>query len=160
MERINKILQHKRYQKEYKKIEEDEKDRIYCKHDMQHFLDAARIAMILNLESNLLIPKDLLYATALLHDIGRHREYKKQDKHERSALPIARDILKNCNFTEAEIMAITDAIENHGNPEIKEEKSLRGIFYRADKAARGCFCCKAYKQCDWPDEKKNATIQY
>ena len=66
MERIDKILQHKKFQKYVKKNKKKEMNRIFCHHDLVHFLDVARIGWILNLD------KELLYGAALLHDIGRH----------------------------------------------------------------------------------------
>ena len=50
MERVNKILQDKQYQKCYKKIAKYEKKREFCRHNMVHFLDVARIAYIYVLE--------------------------------------------------------------------------------------------------------------
>ena len=46
MERVDKILQHKKFQKYVKKNKKAEKERIFCRHDMVHFLDVARIAWI------------------------------------------------------------------------------------------------------------------
>ena len=39
---------------------EKEKSRIFCKHDLQHSLDVARIAYILNLEADLKIEKEII----------------------------------------------------------------------------------------------------
>ena len=53
MDRVNAILKHKTYRKYYDQIEKIEKDRIFCRHQMPHLLDVARIAYITNLERNL-----------------------------------------------------------------------------------------------------------
>ena len=50
MERVNRILEHDGYQECLRKNETAEKDRRFCRHDMAHFLDVARIAWILNLQ--------------------------------------------------------------------------------------------------------------
>ena len=50
MQRVNQILETKEYRKYLKRNEKAEKERIFCCHDMGHFLDVARIAMILNME--------------------------------------------------------------------------------------------------------------
>ena len=86
MERVNQILQHAEYLKNIAKIEECESERIFCKHDITHFLDVARIAQILNLKEELHIPEELIYATALLHDIGRHIQYIEGTPHEKASL--------------------------------------------------------------------------
>ena len=69
MSRVQKILKHEKYIEYCKKIAKWEETRKFCGHDMVHFLDVARIAMLLNLEENEdPIPKDIIYGTALLHD--------------------------------------------------------------------------------------------
>ena len=49
---------------------------------MGHFLDVARLMMILNVKEDLKISDDMIYATALLHDIGRHIQYRQGIGHE------------------------------------------------------------------------------
>lgn len=65
MERVNQILQHTLYQSCRRQIDEKEKDRIFCGHDMGHLLDVARLAWIFNLEANQEISKERIYAAAL-----------------------------------------------------------------------------------------------
>ena len=55
---------------------------------------------------------------------------------------------------------MTDAILQHRNESVKEEKNLRGVLYRADKASRACFACKAEPECNWKDDKKNRSVVY
>ena len=71
MDRVNAILNHKTYRKYYDQIEKIEKDRIFCRHQMPHLLDVARIAYITNLERNLGYDREVIYAAAILHDIGK-----------------------------------------------------------------------------------------
>lgn len=158
MNRCNKIMQHASYQQYYNQIEACEKDRIFCHHDMVHFLDVARIAWIIALEEQIPVKKELLYAASLLHDIGRHMQYLEQIPHEKASAELALAILVDCGFDIDEQQIIVDAICNHRNAAIAEEKTLRGILYRADKKSRGCFCCKAEKECDWSLEKKNREL--
>ena len=94
MDRINRIYNSTMYRQELICIVEDEKNRVYCKHDIEHFLDVARIGYIINLENNLGYSKDIIYAIALLHDIGRHREYKEGINHHMASSEIAECILK------------------------------------------------------------------
>ena len=56
MERVNQILQHTLYQSCRRQIDEKEKDRIFCGHDMGHLLDVARLAWIFNRKSGSMQP--------------------------------------------------------------------------------------------------------
>ena len=58
MERLNTVLRHPLYQQYYKELREEERDRIFCCHQMEHLLDVARIAYIRNLENNLVYDSD------------------------------------------------------------------------------------------------------
>lgn len=158
MERVNQILSHKLYKKCYKKIEKHEKKREFCKHNMVHFLDVARIAYIYSLEENVQVDKELIYAAALLHDIGRFKQYEENIPHEKASLKYAPEILEDCGFSEEEKESILEAIREHRNKEIATENSFRGIFYRADKASRKCFFCKSEEKCDWKADKKNGKL--
>ena len=66
MERVNGILKDPLYRTCLSKIALFERDRIFCGHDMAHFLDVARLAYIFNLEENLGIEKEEIY-TALFY---------------------------------------------------------------------------------------------
>ena len=50
MKRVNAILVNPLYRECYARLEELEKDRIFCRHQMTHLLDVARIAYISNME--------------------------------------------------------------------------------------------------------------
>ena len=158
MERVNQILQHAEYLKNIAKIEACESERIFCKHEITHFLDVARIAQILNLKEELHIPEELIYATALLHDIGRHIQYIEGTPHEKASVPIAREILLECEFDNTETDLILYAIESHRTSTIKDEKNLAGIIYRADKLSRPCYACHVESECNWKKDKKNKSI--
>ena len=179
MERINRIIRHKLYLEYIEKIKLHEKDRIFCKHDTVHFLDVCRLAEIDWLKQqitgakqkdvmcfgkrdegreNAFVSREMLYAAGLLHDIGRWQEYEQGIRHEIASSILAPAILKDCGFTESETKEIVLAVSNHRNSEIKEELSLSGYLYRADKKSRPCFLCEAGKECDWSAEKKNLRI--
>ena len=55
MERVNRILNHPVFLEKLAKNQAAEADRRFCRHGMEHFLDVARIGMILNLQENLQI---------------------------------------------------------------------------------------------------------
>ncbi|WP_027398852.1 HD domain-containing protein [Anaerovorax odorimutans] len=158
MERINKILSNKIFKHYLYEIESCEKDRIFCKHDMTHFLDVARIAYIINLENNYNMEKDLIYAAALLHDCGKSIQYNYGIPHNIASCDIAKDILSTCDFTEKEISAIICAIRDHRNSKVINEFTLSELLYKADKMSRNCFNCSASKDCNWSNEKKNLKI--
>lgn len=158
--RVNRIRQHDSY-KEYLYLnEEAEKEREFCRHDMAHFLDVARIAQILNLKEGQQVEEELIYASALLHDIGRHMQYADGTPHEKASAMLAPSILKDCGFHEEEITAIIGAIESHRRKESAEVPGLDGLLYRADKQSRACFACKAEAKCDWKVDKKNTYITW
>lgn len=161
MEKINKILNHDLfnvYLSEISRMEENERE--FCRHDLTHFLDVARIAMILNLEEGLANAKELIYAAALLHDIGKHMEYKEQIPHEQASAVLAPRILRECGFEEPEVRLIVQAIAGHRADHLADAPTLSGLIYRADKLSRPCYGCRASERCDWSEEKKNLALKY
>lgn len=157
---MNAIYCHPRYQEEYQKLQETEKERIFCGHPMTHFLDVARLVYIFSLEENVEIDKEIIYSAALLHDIGRYEEYLYGTPHHEASVRIAGPILEDCGFNGKEIRQITEAILAHRDKTVKKEKNLNGFIYRADKMSRNCFICPSETQCDWNKKKKNMKIQY
>ena len=160
MKRIDEIMEHEVFKRELSSINEAEKNHMFCNHDMEHLMDVARIAWILNLEDSIGLDREMVYAAALLHDIGKGRQYKEGIAHEIAGGEIAKGILQDCGFSEEEIFRICRAILSHRDPSVKEDKNLRGVIYRADKASRACFMCKTSKECNWPEEKKNSHVIY
>lgn len=158
MERIDKISSHGLWRSCTEKISELEKDRIFCLHDTSHFLDVARLAYIENLERSLNISKELIYAAALLHDIGRHLEYTESIPHDKASAMIAGNILKDCGFDTQEQSIIVTAIAQHRTAEAAGKDDLAGLIYRADKKSRPCLFCKAEKICNWSIQKKNLNL--
>ena len=159
MDRIDKILNHDLFLYHLGRNNAAEADRRFCRHGMEHFLDVARIGMILNLQENLQIEQEWIYGAALLHDIGKHLQYEKGIPHERASGEIAPAILLECGFSEKEAEVITEAIYSHRNPAVKEEKNLKGLLYRADKASRACFACGAEADCNWKGDRKNKVLK-
>lgn len=102
MERIDKISDHPLWKWHMAQLKEAEKDRIFCKHGIEHLLDVARIAYIENLEQNCGVSKEWIYTAALLHDIGRFLQYSKGISHEEAGAELAEEILKDCGFKQEE----------------------------------------------------------
>lgn len=160
MERIDKILHNRLFEENVEKNAAAEVDRHFCHHDMGHFLDVARIGWIINLEEGLGLDRELIYAAALLHDIGRHDQYAEGTPHEMASAQRAREILEECGFEDRETREILEAIASHRDDCVAGEPSLRGLLYRADKASRPCFCCKAEQECNWKGSRKNLKVLY
>ncbi|PRR83408.1 HD domain-containing protein [Clostridium vincentii] len=157
MERVNQILENKNYRNYLKRLEDLEQEREFCKHTIEHFLDVARIAYIKVLEDNLNYSKEVIYAIALLHDIGKILEYEEGIPHHRGSVEISKEILKEIDFTEEEKASILTAIEEHREG---SEKELSKLIYISDKLSRNCFNCRAEKKCYWSEDKKNFNIRY
>ena len=159
MERVNAILNHSKYRLYISNIEEREKNREFCKHNLEHFLSVARICYILSLEEKLNIDKEIIYGASLLHDIGRYLEYEKNIPHDEGSVILSKEILEECDFKTSEIDEIIRAIKNHREETISTN-SLSYILYLSDKLSRECFCCEAIDKCYWKKEIKNITIKY
>ena len=158
MDRVNQIWKHPLYQTELHKLQLLEADREFCRHTPEHFLDVARLAYIRALEENYSVSKELIYCTALLHDIGRARQYEDGTPHDEAGAIIAGQILKELGFPPEEMEAIVSAIRGH---RAETNQTILGqLIYRADKKSRNCFSCKAEPECYWSPAKKNMTIQY
>ncbi|MCM1535101.1 MAG: HD domain-containing protein [Clostridium sp.] len=159
MDRIDKILNHDLFLYHLRKNQEAEADRRFCRHDMAHFLDVARIGEILRLEEEPELDREWIYAAALLHDLGKHIQYEDGTPHEMAGAEIAPVILKDCDFSEEESRRIVEAILGHRDEKSAGERNLKGILYRADKASRACFACTEEKNCNWKAGKKNLKIK-
>lgn len=161
MKRIRKIQSHILFQEIWKKLQEAEEDRIFCRHTMEHFLDVARLMYIYSLEDGAAIRKDVIYAAALLHDIGRYEQIVHGTPHDLASARIAEEIMMDCGFEKNERMMVQNAILGHRSKEsAASEECLTAYLYRADKKSRNCFSCPARLECNWPQEKKNLWIEY
>ncbi len=179
MERIDKIMTHKLFGQCMAKIEEAERERVYCRHHLAHALDVARIAYILNLEEHGPLAQDVIYAMALLHDLGRSVEYETGTSHHEAGAELAMRILPECGFTRQEVSEISKAISGHqyagqpvsfvsaGNVRANDADQTedtadyaKSLLFRADKLSRNCYDCLASKTCYWDEDQKNNRIIY
>lgn len=186
MERVNRILRHPDFIRLQEELDRLELDRRFCRHGMQHLIDTARLAYLFALESSADLPKDVIYAAALLHDIGRAEQYRNGTPHDVAGCAAAEPILAECGFAEEERDMILTAIGSHrkeksrvsGGAENRAGKAeqiaegsgtqkkamakeaLAAILYHADKKSRLCFLCNAEAECNWAKEKKNMTLEY
>jgi len=182
-DRIVQIMKDPRFLEAMKQTADFERTRIFCRHDWQHLLDVARIMQVLCMRASLPVPDDLIYAAALLHDIGRASQYADGTPHDIAGMQIAGPILSDCGFTPVERDLILYAIGRHrshaalpaGGKHSLESKNLESndpgkggytetiktrfaqIMYAADKKSRPCYACNARKDCNWPEERKNKS---
>ena len=157
MENINIILNNKEYKQALEKLSEYERNREFCNHTIEHFIDVSRIAYIMVLEEKLSVSKEVIYAIGLLHDIGRVKQYEEGIHHDIASVEMSKEILKETSFTDEEINIILNGIANHRK---ESDNKVEEIIYKADKLSRQCFNCKAEKECYWSSEKKNFKITY
>lgn len=161
MDRVNAIVSHPVYKEYYERLEGLEQDRVFCRHQMPHLLDTARIAYILSLEQGVEVEKELIYAAAVLHDIGKSLQYEKKIPHEIAGAEIAAEILdslpEDMRFSGEEKRRILTAVRGHRK--LREDaEPLERLLYESDKASRMCMACPAEPVCNWSKEKKNMEI--
>lgn len=157
MNRIENILNDRLYIKCLSDIEDCEATREFCKHNLDHFINMARISYIKVLEEGLKYSKAVIYAIGLLHDIGRAKEYREGIPHHIASVELAKEILKDKGFTDEEVEVILKGIYDHRKG---SKTNLGRIVYESDKLSRECYSCKAQKNCKWSIEKKNLIIKY
>jgi putative nucleotidyltransferase with HDIG domain len=155
----NKIIENQRYREILEDIENFERDRIFCRHNMEHFLQTARITLIMCREEFPDIPPDFIYSTALLHDIGRAEQYRNGVQHNISGSEIARNILREIGADDEFTERVCHCIMSHRSATDSHSDGFEQIFYMADKKSRNCFCCKAQDECKWQTEKRNMNIE-
>lgn len=159
MQRVNAILQHPGYQAWIIAINQAEQGRDFCRHGVEHALDVARIAYALWLDSGgNPVAKDIVYAAALLHDVGRWQEYQDPTvDHAAAGAELAEPLLLEVGYHPEIAAEIVKAIRQHrdGAPE-----GLAQVIYRADKLSRPCYLCPSRRKCHWPEDKKNGALLY
>lgn len=158
MKNTNIILHDEEYKKLLLELEKLEIERKFCKHNLEHFVGVGRIAYILNLEGGCGYSKDLIYTTALLHDIGRVLQYKEGIEHNIASAEIAKKMLLKTDFSDDDKKIILEAILKHRKND--KENSFNEIFYKADKLSRNCFLCASIDECHWDKNIKNLDLKY
>jgi len=163
-ERLQKLLQHPLFQSGLKQLEDEEAERQFCRHGLPHLLDTARIAYILALEEKSSLSRDVIYAAAYLHDLGRcgagvTRQTESGPEavpagHEEAGAGLAAVILPECGFRADETGQIAEAIRQHRST-AEARTELAVLLRLADKASRLCFACPASRDCRWPEDRKN-----
>lgn len=150
MDKLDRILNNRSFLEYLGKNEAFEKERIFCDHNFDHLLSVARLTYIFLLEEGVsFISREMVYAAALLHDIGRWQEYCSGIDHSEASAVLAEPILAAAGFDRAETQLITKAIHQHrlGETAAVHRSPLSWALKKADRHSRLCFNCKARDQC-------------
>lgn len=158
LELANRILKNEYYISQLSQLEELETDRVFCRHNMEHFLSVARITVILCSRSGIVIDDDVVYSAALLHDIGRVEEYRDGIPHDIASQATAERVLDEISCPEAEKQQIISLIADHRKNGLAPD-TPEAMFGTADKLSRNCFECRARKHCKWKKESMNLEIE-
>ena len=158
MKRIDRIIAHPDFRRALTEIEACEACRPFCGHGTEHLLSTARLGALIAADEGIDVSRPLLYAAALLHDIGRAEESLRGEPHEAASLRLAGPILRDCGFSPDETAEVLTAIAQHRSAWQGERTQLGALLYRADKESRPCFCCPAAETCNWPAEKRNLCL--
>ena len=130
MERVNAICRHALWRESVDEIARLEQDRAFCRHDRTHFLDVARLAYIENLERGLGVDKELIYAAALLHDIGRHLQYTQNIPHDEAGAQLLYTLVPEQRTVFAEYYP--DWMDNPGQQTKRSRQALFAALERAE----------------------------
>ena len=161
MPRVDAILANPLFRAELDFIENAEHDRVFCRHGIAHLLDVARVAQVRNLEDGLGLDRELIYAAALLHDIGRAEQYRVGTSHDIAGERVAARVLGTsmpARFSAGEAEQVLAAVAGHRRDAARPVDDLAGLIAWADHASRPCFACGAAAECYWPAQKKNLHI--
>ena len=114
---------------------------------------------IYSVEQELSISKEVIYAAAFMHDIGRIDQIEKGIPHEMAGAALCDRILPDCGFAKEES---TDKglILHHRIKDNRRGHALYEMLYWADKKSRNCFACAAQAECNWDRQKMNLEIDY
>jgi uncharacterized protein len=159
MERVNLILQNPSYQTWIIAVNQAEMGRDFCRHGVEHALDVARIAYELWLDNGgNPVAKDIVYAAALLHDVGRWQEYEDPTvDHAEASAELAEPLLLEVGYHPMVAAEIVKAIRLHRKG---AQEGLAQVLYQADKLSRPCYLCPSRRKCNWSADKQNKILLY
>ncbi|HEX2926035.1 MAG TPA: HD domain-containing protein [Ruminiclostridium sp.] len=159
MDKVEKILNHPKYKKYIGLNSMSEKDRRFCRHDLQHAIDVARVAYIIALENKYQLSKEIIYVAALLHDIAKWKQYSQKLDHAAEGAVLAREILNDIDMDEHDTEMILDAIGKHRRKE-GLNTPLSTVLYAGDKSCRQCIGCSMVNECNWYSDGTKPVFYY
>lgn len=146
--RVNRIIKHPLFKEYALKNAQAEEKRAYCNHGFDHGLAVARIAYIyLQEEEDKSLSKEVVYAAAVLHDLGRWREYETGENHALVGAELVKPILKESGFGPKEEEVIVQGIREHRLDPERELSLLGRALAYADDWARDCRSCTSQEAC-------------
>lgn len=148
MARVNQLIEHEDYICYMERIVGLEKERRFCKHGFDHGLNVARVAYSYILEKGeVILPKEIVYAAAFLHDIGRWVEYQTGEDHAEAGARLALPLLEASGFSSEDIQVILRGIREHRRHPEDNLTLLGEALALADDWARDCRHCSAQTLC-------------
>ena len=162
MDTVTRLIQHPLYKEKYDALQAYEKERLYCRHDMHHFMRVAQIADQIARENGLSFSTEEITLVALLHDIGRTMQYQNKISHAEASASFAREILLSLGYDGKKTEEIRKAIIAHSNrmdakkrfARRGELQSLEEIVSFADQFSRECYSCAVKDSCKWKNGEK------
>lgn len=146
--RVNRIIEHPLFKEYSLRNAQAEEKRAFCCHGFDHGLAVARIAYISLLEKeNISLSKEVIYAAAVLHDLGRWREYETGENHALVGAKLVEPILKESGFSPEEVGVIIQGIREHRLDPENEMSLLGRALASADDWARDCRSCSSQEGC-------------
>ncbi|MDD6193938.1 MAG: HD domain-containing protein [Lachnospiraceae bacterium] len=167
-EQIDRLLQHPIYRARLECLQELEQDRIYCGHNLEHFMAVGRIAEQVAAANRLLLSKEVIWGAALLHDMGRVEQYQQGISHEKASEAFAREILFSLNWEASDIDVVCEAVSSHGHRQCAQDRwermselvSLTEVISFADQFSRKCYQCTVADTCKWTEEEKIKRVYF
>lgn len=105
-------------------------------HDIYHCLRVKRLALhIADGEDHVAgegLDRDVLVATAYLHDVGRGREWQGEGDHVDMGMAAAREVLPESGFPPAKIEAVVHCIQHHEEYEWARDGAARSGAVRSE----------------------------
>jgi len=161
MKYVERLMRSQTFLDIQKQLNKQEQTRIFCKHGLDHSLDVARIAQLMNLELGFSQDKEEIYLSALLHDLGRVEEYECGIPHQSAGCETAKKLLGEIQYPTHLWEPILQRVLEHRHLNISDEEITKdNFFWFADKRARNCFVCQQRDECNWKMEKKTKTIEW
>jgi uncharacterized protein len=104
------------------------------------------------------VAKDIVYAAALLHDVGRWQEYQDPTvDHAEASAELAEPLLLEVGYHPQVAAEIVKAIRLHRKG---ASEGLAQVLYQADKLSRPCYLCGSRQKCSWSADKQNKVLLY
>lgn len=161
MKYVERLIRSQTFLDIQKQLDKQEQTRRFCKHGLDHSLDVARIAQLMNLELGFLQEKEEIYLSALLHDLGRVEEYESGIPHQSASFETAKKLLEEIQYPIHLWEPILQRVLEHRHLNISNEEITKdNFFWFADKRARNCFVCQQKDECNWKTEKKTKTVEW